>query len=320
MNQTEIEINDMLKFYRPYADDKLDINIALCRYYRGVDLDRSFATIIMKSQNQLRQAAFKYGEWLSVDDLIDALLQALDMCHKSVQRVYVVKDINRLIDHIQCEKVKYRIHYYIYLRESFIQILRYRLRKKRNDSCNVSLDNKYSEDDDADCTLYNLVAKWDDHDYLPFYQYISTIDDIHYKYYLWYIINYQTTLFIDNSNYRYCVDDFARQYGYKPVLPDKLGHYLNKLKQIAYNDNNLRELLGLDYVIPKKIKPISVTSGKSSGRVGAPCKRVINIDTGEIFDSVSDAAKSVDKPIATVSANLNGRSKSCGGYHFKYVD
>lgn len=49
------------------------------------------------------------------------------------------------------------------------------------------------------------------------------------------------------------------------------------------------------------------------------CKRVMCQETGEIFDSVGEAAKSVGRKPATMSAHLHGNSKSCGGYHFEFT-
>lgn len=49
-------------------------------------------------------------------------------------------------------------------------------------------------------------------------------------------------------------------------------------------------------------------------------KQVICVETDVIFDSVVDAAKSINrKPCSLVDA-LKGRHETCGGFHWKYKD
>lgn len=49
-------------------------------------------------------------------------------------------------------------------------------------------------------------------------------------------------------------------------------------------------------------------------------RRVICIETGEVFETVSDAAKAVNRGIQSVSRNLNGITQTCAGKHFKYYE
>ena len=55
---------------------------------------------------------------------------------------------------------------------------------------------------------------------------------------------------------------------------------------------------------------------KQSG-VGIP-KRVICIETGEVFESAAAAARAFDRKPSTMWQHLSGRHKSCAGLHFKY--
>lgn len=48
-------------------------------------------------------------------------------------------------------------------------------------------------------------------------------------------------------------------------------------------------------------------------------EKVRCIETGEVFNSVADAAKAVGVCRSSISNNLIGRSKSCGGRHFEYM-
>lgn len=54
---------------------------------------------------------------------------------------------------------------------------------------------------------------------------------------------------------------------------------------------------------------------------GTAKKHVLNIDTGQIFDSLSEAAKSCGLLQGdTISLCCQGKQKTAGGYHWKYVD
>ena len=48
-------------------------------------------------------------------------------------------------------------------------------------------------------------------------------------------------------------------------------------------------------------------------------KPVICIETGNVFDSIAMAALYLNKTITSVSHCLCGRSKTCGGYHWRYL-
>lgn len=49
-------------------------------------------------------------------------------------------------------------------------------------------------------------------------------------------------------------------------------------------------------------------------------RRVICVETGEIFETVTDAAKAVNRDRTTMSRHLMGRNKTCAGKHFEYYD
>ena len=53
---------------------------------------------------------------------------------------------------------------------------------------------------------------------------------------------------------------------------------------------------------------------------GVPKRRVVIIETGREFDSVSDCARFLEVASSNVSACLSGRRNTCRGYHVTYAD
>lgn len=49
------------------------------------------------------------------------------------------------------------------------------------------------------------------------------------------------------------------------------------------------------------------------------CKKIQCVETGQIFDSIAEAASSVNRAGTNISACLYGRQATCAGYHWKYV-
>lgn len=49
-------------------------------------------------------------------------------------------------------------------------------------------------------------------------------------------------------------------------------------------------------------------------------KKVKCVETGEIFESISAAAASVNRGKSGISSCLSGRYKTCGGYHWEAVE
>lgn len=52
---------------------------------------------------------------------------------------------------------------------------------------------------------------------------------------------------------------------------------------------------------------------------GRPKRKVIVIETGEIFDSMSDCARAIGGQVSNVCNCLAGKRHTCMGYHFEYV-
>lgn len=50
------------------------------------------------------------------------------------------------------------------------------------------------------------------------------------------------------------------------------------------------------------------------------CKRVKNVETGEIYPTLTAAAQRYNKAVSNLSACLKGRQKTWCGYHWEYVE
>lgn len=59
--------------------------------------------------------------------------------------------------------------------------------------------------------------------------------------------------------------------------------------------------------------------GKKTGADNPAAKSVLCIETGEIFPTTVSAAKAVNVSRGTICSCLLGRSKTAGGYHWKYA-
>lgn len=54
------------------------------------------------------------------------------------------------------------------------------------------------------------------------------------------------------------------------------------------------------------------------GKQGNHRKRIINLDTGEIFESLVNAGEKYGLNIKNISANLHKKTKTCGGFHWEF--
>lgn len=51
------------------------------------------------------------------------------------------------------------------------------------------------------------------------------------------------------------------------------------------------------------------------------CNKLVRcIETGQIFNSLKEAAASVNRKSSTMCSHLKGYTQHCGGYHWQYVD
>ena len=59
--------------------------------------------------------------------------------------------------------------------------------------------------------------------------------------------------------------------------------------------------------------------GKYVGSLNPHAKRIMCIETGEVFDYAKNAAEKMNINISCISNCCSGRNKTAGGYHWKYV-
>lgn len=70
----------------------------------------------------------------------------------------------------------------------------------------------------------------------------------------------------------------------------------------------------------EKIRQSHIGQGWNESAYEKHCRKVRCVETGEIFSSIKDAAEHYGLNLPNISAVLAGRKKSCGGYHWEYVD
>ena len=88
---------------------------------------------------------------------------------------------------------------------------------------------------------------------------------------------------------------------------NKLNNFIKNLEWCTSSENT-RHAISTGLFTPYKLPPYS-----------KPGKRVKIIETGEVFDSLTDCAKHIKGFKAAVSACLHGKVKSHMGYHFEEI-
>lgn len=98
---------------------------------------------------------------------------------------------------------------------------------------------------------------------------------------------------------------------YYDISPDEL-IFLTK------SEHRKLHLKGKRHSAETKRKMSESQKGKHN-RSGKPKKPVMCIETGEIFESVSDAARHYNLFDGNIVKCCNGKYKSCGGFHWKWA-
>lgn len=110
--------------------------------------------------------------------------------------------------------------------------------------------------------------------------------------------------------HRLVAENFLSNQHDKPAINhingDKTDNRAENLEWCTYSENNRHAFRsGLSY------RPESS---------GVPKRRVMIVETREIFNSVSDCARSIGVAEPSISGCLSGRRHMCRGYHFVYID
>lgn len=97
--------------------------------------------------------------------------------------------------------------------------------------------------------------------------------------------------------------------------------YVHRLVAQAYisNPENLPQINHKDEVKTHNwINNLEWCDNKYNTRY-SQAKKVRCIETKQIFNCITDAANFVNRRLCALSACLNGRTTTCGGYHWEYV-
>ena len=60
--------------------------------------------------------------------------------------------------------------------------------------------------------------------------------------------------------------------------------------------------------------------GNYGVRYECHCKKILCVETGEVFDAIVDAANKYCINAGNIGRVCEGKRKTCGGYHWRYLD
>ena len=98
---------------------------------------------------------------------------------------------------------------------------------------------------------------------------------------------------------------------------DYLGVNAHWLGQVVRGDRGLKTCHGYHVVFADEEQDLYFGRTEYRGRPGVPVEIV---ETGEMFDSITDCAEYINGSAGTIHHVLTGNRKSHKGYHFKTVN
>lgn len=90
------------------------------------------------------------------------------------------------------------------------------------------------------------------------------------------------------------------------------------VEQVNHRDENRvnNDACNLEWVTRKENMNYGTFQTRKSERQK---KRVINLDTGQVFDSINEARKSLNITGVHIGDACTGKAKTCGGFHWSFI-
>lgn len=96
---------------------------------------------------------------------------------------------------------------------------------------------------------------------------------------------------------------------------DKLDNRLKNLEWCTRSENQKHKCRVLG-----KASPIEHMAKMSFEAIKRTSKRVVCVETGEVYPSTAEAARQKECQQGHISSCCNGKRKVCGGYHWEYAE
>lgn len=165
-----------------------------------------------------------------------------------------------------------------------------------------------------DCIMYNAFNKYGyDNFTIEIIDTAETIDELNEKEIYW-ISYYDSTN--KDKGYNLC-EGGNNTVGFKHSEESKRLMSEHAVRRFG-PDNHFYNMHHTDET-KEKMKQ-SWINRKESGEQLPQCRRVINLDTGEVFNSIVDACDKYDVKATHVSRVCRGKRKRTGGYRWAYFD
>lgn len=88
----------------------------------------------------------------------------------------------------------------------------------------------------------------------------------------------------------------------------------------SFYAENGHSSLGKHHSEETKQKIRDFHKGRWVGGKSPRAKKVLCVETGEVFNSLVEAAESINRKVSSLHSAVSGRSNRCGGYHWQYID